>query len=306
VDYAISAVAVPCPLEGTDYFGQDANYITNPLQLVDGGDGTIVDQVTGLMWTKCSAGLTGTTCETGMAEKTVWQSALTYCDELVLAGYDDWRLPSRYDLHSILDYGRYTPPQSIIMADPALFPQTQSEYWSSDLNLLLGDMAYTFWFNQGYGMVTSASSFTQAVRCVRGTPIPRQDFVDNGDGSVTDSATGLIWQRCTSGQNATDCGDGDATSFTWVDALHYCEDLELAGHNDWRLPDIKELSSILDETTSEAPTINQTFFPHTLAYHYWSSTPIFSASKGVMEVQFDYGYIMGELMSEKGYVRCVR
>ena len=65
------------------------------------------------------------------------------------------------------------------------------------------------------------------------------DFTDNGDGTVTDSATGLMWQH-----------DDSGAGMQWEDALAYAEDLSLAGHDDWRLPNAKELQSIVDYTRS--------------------------------------------------------
>ena len=73
------------------------------------------------------------------------------------------------------------------------------------------------------------------VRCVRGGQT-QQSLVDNGDGTVTDNRTGLIWQQ------------GEPGAMTWNSALTYCEGLSLAGSTDWRLPNIKELESLVDET----------------------------------------------------------
>ena len=69
-------------------------------------------------------------------------------------------------------------------------------------------------------------------------------FVDNGDGTVTDNCTGLIWQKRTADTNGDGkIGGGDAVD--WCDALVYCESLSLAGHDDWRLPNVRELQSIV-------------------------------------------------------------
>jgi hypothetical protein len=83
-------------------------------------------------------------------------------------------------------------------------------------------------------------------------------FVDNGDGTVTDINTGLMWQQ-----------DG-SKRIIWKDALAYCESLTLAEYDDWRLPDINELLSIADYS-KPLPAIDTNFFPLTLIY-YWSST----------------------------------
>ena len=73
------------------------------------------------------------------------------------------------------------------------------------------------------------------------------DFTDNSDGTVTDENTGLMWQR------------GEAGSMNWEDAISYCEGLSLAGYTDWRLPNIKELRSIVDNRRYD-PAMDDAFF----------------------------------------------
>ena len=72
---------------------------------------------------------------------------------------------------------------------------------------------------------------------------PEGRFVDNGDGTITDLATGLMWQKADSGM-----------TLNWEEALEYSEELELGGHDDWRLPNVKELQGILDYSRSPATT----------------------------------------------------
>jgi len=81
------------------------------------------------------------------------------------------------------------------------------------------------------------------------------EMVDNDDGTVTDTKTGLMWQKVAAG------------SKPWNEAIEYCETLVLAGHSDWRLPDLNELQSIVDSIRD-----NPTVFSHTTVYNYWSST----------------------------------
>ena len=104
-------------------------------------------------------------------------------------------------------------------------------------------------------------------RCVRSTPASvTSSFTANGDGTVTDSTTGLIWQQA------------EVTStMTWESALTYCEGLALGSHTDWRLPNIKELRSISDNTRA-APSVNTTYFPGAQAARYWSSTTLFGGT----------------------------
>jgi len=97
------------------------------------------------------------------------------------------------------------------------------------------------------------------VRAVSGGPLPGNNFIDNGDGTVTDDSTGLMWQQ-----------DGSAIK-TWQEALLYCEKLNLGGHNDWRLPNRNELQTIVQYILN-SPPINKIFFPKTQPSAYWTST----------------------------------
>jgi len=119
------------------------------------------------------------------------------------------------------------------------------------------------------------------------------DFTDNGDGTVTDNNTGLIWQQGEGGQK------------TWEDAISYCEGLSLAGYTDWRLPNIKELESITDDTLYD-PAIDTNFFPDAYASLYWSCTTYANGSSYAWPVDFSYGDVDYSSKTDSNYVRCVR
>jgi len=119
------------------------------------------------------------------------------------------------------------------------------------------------------------------------------DFTDNGDGTVTDDNTGLVWQEGEGGQK------------TWEDAISYCEDLSLAGYTDWRLPNIKELESITEDTLYN-PAIDTNFFPDANASYYWSSTTSANSSSGAWRVAFSNGLVRNDHKTNNSYVRCVR
>jgi pimeloyl-ACP methyl ester carboxylesterase len=121
-----------------------------------------------------------------------------------------------------------------------------------------------------------------------------EPFTDNGNGTVTDSKTGLMWQQAEPGY------------MTWGSALSYCEDLSLGGHSDWRLPNIKELESITDDTRLN-PAIDTNFFPNAVASNYWSSTTSADGPDGAWDVFFYVGLVSyyGKGF-DVGYVRCVR
>ena len=123
-------------------------------------------------------------------------------------------------------------------------------------------------------------------------------FVDNGDGTVTDTSTGLMWEVKTD-----DGGDRDAAnSCTWEEALEYCESLGLANHSDWRLPDKEELRSIADYENYD-PSIDDAYFPNTQADGYWSSTTCAYSKASAWYLDFNYG---GDGYGTKTGVRYVR
>ncbi|MBM9502365.1 DUF1566 domain-containing protein [Leptospira sp. 201903071] len=95
-------------------------------------------------------------------------------------------------------------------------------------------------------------------------------FNDNLDGTIT-GAGGLIWQKCSRGQGITDCSTPAASASNWANALSYCNSLSLAGRI-WRLPNVKELSNLVDYGKTFAPIINGTYFPNTSGTYYWTST----------------------------------
>ena len=118
-------------------------------------------------------------------------------------------------------------------------------------------------------------------------------FTDNGNSSVTDQKTGLVWQQTT------------ASSRNWESALSYCESLVLANQSDWRLPNIKDLGSIADLSTYD-PAIDTTAFPGTESSFYWSSTAYLRSASGAWRIHFYYGVVEGYNLGGIHYVRCVR
>ena len=122
-----------------------------------------------------------------------------------------------------------------------------------------------------------------------------ESYTDNGDGTVTDNVTGLMWQQAV-----------PATKYAWADAVAYCPTLTLAGHSDWRLPSIIELSSIVDLGQS-SPSINSTYFPSTPSdWFFWSASPLAGSSSNAWYVGFFDGYTGFFDVSLTYYVRCVR
>ena len=134
-------------------------------------------------------------------------------------------------------------------------------------------------------------------------------FTDNGNGTVTDNSTGLMWQKCSAGLNNDSTCSGTAELYTWPEALDYCNSLSLAGGG-WRLPNIKELQSIADYRFWN-PAIDPTYFPNTEPSIFWSSTNYFYTYSGVYMkgakcVHFYNGSVQPYEKTSTYYVRCVR
>ena len=118
------------------------------------------------------------------------------------------------------------------------------------------------------------------------------DFTKEGD-IVKDSVTKLEWQD----DNITD-------TMGWPEAIEYCENLELGGYDDWRLPNINELKTIIDRSRYNPAIISA--FEHTSSNRYWSSTTNEGDHEGAWGVYFYYGYVNGNYKGNDRYVRCVR
>ena len=116
-----------------------------------------------------------------------------------------------------------------------------------------------------------------------------------------DNRTGLMWAA---NGNATGCNSGDTLISTM--ALAYCEGLAFANYSDWRLPNIRELASIVDYSRQN-PSINTTYFPNTKNSFYWSSTTYVPNPGVAWYVYFSYGGVNNSTKTSNGYyVRCVR
>lgn len=147
-----------------------------------------------------------------------------------------------------------------------------------------------------------------AVQCKNNFPPTNPDSVYDvhADGTVTDTRTGLMWKRCSEGQswNGSTC-TGSASIFNWADALNHVLTLTDAGHEDWRLPNINELESLVEDCTY-GPAINTDIFPNTPSSHFWSASPNAFDSSGAWSVYFGDGVSYDSDRSSYLRVRAVR
>ncbi len=271
---------ISCPLPGQPFYGQDAQYGTNLQSFIDLGSGIVRDNVTGLEWQQATA-----------PGDYTWNEAISYCEDLTLGGHSDWRLPTIKELSTLVDSSIPSPGPTI---NTAYFPDTRASiYFSSTIYASDSFILWVVYFDRGRVFLSDKSVF-HYVRAVRGEPFPANNFIDNGDGTVTDTSTGLMWQQ-----------DTALGTYTWQEALAYCENLTLAGYSDWRLPNRNELQSLVDYSRYN-PAINPDYFLNTRATYYWSSTTYANGPSYAWIVDFSYGFMNISNKSNGHYVRAVR
>ena len=271
----------------TKTFGEDSDYIINPQAFKDNGDETITDNVTGLMW------------QQGEGGEMTWQSGLEYCKNLKTGGYGNWRLPDSMELLNLVNHG--SP-----MFDKLFVSPEEAEYWwTSSTQANQPDIAaWEVNINGGSGSKTFITTISAGgekafyVRCVRDpskSAFVTEHFTVNNDGTVLDNSNGLIWQQAE-----------DGGTYSWDDSIKYCEVLSLAGKEDWRLPNVKELRSMCDDTLMYPAVDKQAFPDINAANGYWSSSyENHDTARGWMIMVVD-GKVEHPDKSEKFQARCVR
>jgi hypothetical protein len=126
-------------------------------------------------------------------------------------------------------------------------------------------------------------------------------FIDNQNGTVTDTETDLTWQKDT----ARD-GQGAYRLVTWEEALYYCDTLDLGNFQDWRSPTVIELETLVDLTVTN-PSIDTDFFPGTGEKTYWTSTTVEGSRNYAWTIDFTDGSDSTiSKTSNAAYVRAVR
>ncbi len=266
---------ISCPQPDADFYGQDAQFDGNQPSYTLSADGlTVYDNVTGLTWTQ-SPDLDGDD-DIDVDDKLTFAEAQTYAGATLnpqsYGGYSDWRLPTMKELYSLMDF-RGTDPSGPDVSSLTPFIDTayfafgygdtdagerniDAQFWSSNTYVgnVFGDRTATFGLNLADGRIKGYPSDSTGpmvklnyVYFVRGnTAYGVNDFSDNGDGTVTDNATGLMWSQNDSGDGVD---TGPRSGMNWEDALSWVEqknDDSYLGYNNWRLPNAKEMQSILD------------------------------------------------------------
>ena len=159
-------------------------------------------------------------------------------------------------------------------------------------------------------VVIAVAPTSMAQTCVPGVQATNPTSVytiDTANGTVTDTRTGLMWDRCARGLSGSSCTTGTAATFTWQAALDATALIgSYKGYSDWRLPNIKELNSLIEVCRSN-PAINEFAFPSTpTSEFFWSSSPVLSAPAFAWDVDFDGGYTLGANRNTSERIRLVR
>ena len=336
-----NTVEILCPSPGQPFYGQAANYDINRMSYtkLDSSGKTLPDSAA--EWSMVKDNVTGLIWENKTEDGTIHDKNNTYAwydptnpspgyplngmdtnyfiDSLNNArfgGHGDWRMPDVKELGTLINYN--IPGQSV---DINYFPNTRmsqmSYYWSS--TTYAGHSGYAWSVDFGYGRDDYHGKYnSKYVRAVRGGQTESSGnlgiglfdavdsgslvgastaadvYVDNGDGTVTDTSTGLMWQQA-----------GPSNEMNWEQALASCEELNLGGYTDWRMPAKKELRSLVD-FSRVGPAINTTYFPDTFLSFYWSSTTDIFFTDYAWGAYFYVGYDSFSNKRSFGFVRAVR
>jgi hypothetical protein len=311
---------ISMPDLGEYFYGQDAQYVGVQPAYWDNSDGTVTDLNTGLMWQK------------NPGEKMTYTEAVARIDTFDLAGYTDWRLPSIKELYSLIQFNGIDPSgyngntEGLVpfinstffefsYGNPSLGERIIDSQFASS-SLYVGDTEFgggdlMFGVNfadgriKGYPigpMQGQEDGKLFYVLYVRGNGEYRKNnFLDNGDGTVTDLSTGLMWQQ-----------EDSKTGMNWEDALILAENLDLAGYDDWRLPNAKELQSIVDysrsPSTQDSAAIDPVFQTTTIIDEggkknypfYWTSTTHENLQNGGGAVYIAFGETLGWIETPSG------
>lgn len=335
---------IPVPGPGQAFHGQDAQHPGPGASYALGSGGrTVIDRNTGLTWQR-SADTNGDG-RLDSRDKLTFEQARTLPARLNAArfgGFNDWRLPNIKELYSLFD-ARGTDPSGPEMASSSgLRPFLDTKFFrfaygdpssvgmgggpGGNERLIDAQYAsstqYTGWSAQGRGKVfgvnfadgrikgydllgRNGEAKTFFVLCVRGNPqYGKNSFHDNGDGTVSDRATGLTWAKADSG-----------AVLNWQQALAWVQQQNARkhlGHGDWRLPNIKELQSIVDYSRAPDATgsaaIDPVFSCTRIANeggqpdfpYYWSSTTHANARGGNAAMYVAFGRALGWMTPSGG------
>ncbi len=313
---------IAAPAKGDVFYGQDAQHEGNAPSYTNNGDGTVTDNVTGLMWQKAYKVMS-------------YPEALKAIESFRYAGYNDWRIPSIKEAYSLILFsGADVSVDSTSGGRVSATPFIDVEYFDFEYaangnrpidSQMLSSTLYCgsdgiadsegliFGVNfadgriKGYGLGLNGDDKQFVVRFVRGAQYGENDFVDNGDGTISDKATSLMWSQ-----------EDSQEAMNWQEALAYAEEMNsrnYRGHSDWRVPNAKELQSIVDYSRSplstQSPAIDPIFNTSKITDEagaedypfYWTSTTHENSggeNRGGAGVYVAFGRSLGNMAAMMG------
>jgi len=249
---------------------------------------TVADKTTGLVWERHDSD----------PATMAYAGGATHCAGLSTGGHLDWRLPSRIEALTILDYGQMLGLLNQAVFPDGALPSSPVNMWTASISLLNARLDERFQVNMELSLVTIAAntSISNRIKCVRGgpttSPVTRYDVAS---GAARDVRTGVVWQVTPV-----------ATTKLLVDAKSACEALTLGGVGGWRLPTVRELVTLIDETREVVPLLPPPFQPGP-SPRFWSSTPRAKAPAATYTVDFETANVLAEDSAALPLaVRCVR
>jgi len=271
----------------TNVFGEDADYTIHAPSYTDLNNGIVLDTVTGLQWQKTDAG------------EMTYEQAIIYADTSTLGGFSDWRLPSPLEAYSITLLSKNRPP-----LDLTAFAPSTAEYWWTHLPQY-NDASKVWVTNAGGGIgnhlkkETISAGGTKKIhtRIVRDASAPEiisEVYTQTMYGSIIDKRTNLEWF-------ATPSPD----SIPWEQALEFSEQSNMGSHDDWRMPNIKELFSLTSQAHS-SPSIHPIFGITSTNTMYWSSTTLSNQSDKAWYMDSRYGITTYAVKTQRLKVIMVR
>lgn len=296
------------PAAGQPFFGQDAQVFGNQPAYRNNGDGTVSDLNTGLMWVQARG--------TAVA----WAVAVANASNCTVGGYADWRMPTMKELYSLVKFTGANGSSMTSSAGYVAFLDTNvfgfayggtstnvgariidAQDWSANyyVSTVMNGQAAAFGFNFTDGRIKGYPPANgNYVRYVRGNPAyGLNNFTNHGDGTISDRATGLMWPRGDSGFGMT-----WSNALAWVQA---CNATNYLGHNDWRLPNAKELHTLFDYTrspdTTASAAIDTNFVCTAITNEagqadfpwYWSGSTLIGGPNNADGVYLCFGRSMG-------------
>lgn len=308
---------IPYPEKHSAFYGQDAQHNGNQPSYTNNGDGTITDNVTGLMWQKGFEALT-------------YSEALEKVQTFNLANNTDWRIPTIKEAYSLILFsGVDASSRDMKNLPKSAKPFINTDYFDFKYGAngdriidtqMLSSTVYkgktmngnstVFGVNladgriKGYPIKTPRGEKKHTVRFVRGNAdYGLNNFKDNNDGTVTDRATNLMWQ-----QNDSKKGMNWEEALVWVQQKNKEKYL---GYNDWRLPNAKELHSILDYSScpqsNGKAAINDIFNINKIKDEggepnypfFWTSTTLVGQRGGQQAIYICFGEALGFMKNRR-------